>query len=255
VARLVAALALLLVGGEPCAGAHASGHEEARTEQRVPILMYHVLADPDGSAPNHELYVSPDDFRAQVRWLHARGYRAITLRTLQRHWDEGTPLPRRAVVLSFDDGFRSHVRVALPALREHGWSGVLNLAVSHLEPHGDLRSAAVRRMLRAGWELGSHTLTHPDLTKLGDQQLEREVRGSRTALRDRFAVDVDVFCYPSGRYDARVVAAVRDAGYLGATTTRHGLARRYERFTLARVRVDRRDGVGGLARKLAALDG
>ena len=64
---------------------------------------------------------------------------------------------------------------------------------------------------------------------------------------------MDFFCYPSGRYDDAAVAAVKAAGYRGATTTRFGLAKRAEPFTLARVRINGSDGVSGPVRKLDAL--
>lgn len=237
------------------AGPRAIGQEsDLKAPRRVPILMYHVLAEPGESTPFPELWVSPDDFRAQVAWLRANGYQAITLRSLWRHWERRTTLPRRPVILTFDDGFRSHIQVALPTLRELGWPGVLNLAVSHLKPHGDLRPVAVRELLRAGWELASHSLTHRDLTTLSDQDLHHELARSRALLGNQFGVAVDFFCYPAGRYDARVVEAVRRAGYVGATTTRYGLARQGEPFTLARVRVDGSDGVADLARQLEALE-
>ncbi len=107
--------------------------------------------------------------------------------------------------------------------------------------------------MAAGWEIDAHTLTHPDLTTLDGDALTREVARSRREIRRRFGVTARFFCYPSGRYDAAVVAAVRAAGFEGATTTEPGLARRDEPFTLARIRIDRGDGSAGLARKLAAL--
>jgi hypothetical protein len=68
-----------------------------------------------------------------------------------------------------------------------------------------------------------------------------------------FHVPVNFFCYPAGRYDTAVLAAVHQAGYLGATTTNYGLARPGDLYTLARVRVNGSDGVKSLAAKLAAL--
>jgi hypothetical protein len=72
-------------------------------------------------------------------------------------------------------------------------------------------------------------------------------------LRQLFHAPVDFFCYPSGRYDARVVAAVRRAGYLGATTTNYGLARPGDIYTLGRIRINGSDGITGFARKLQGL--
>jgi hypothetical protein len=79
------------------------------------------------------------------------------------------------------------------------------------------------------------------------------VYGSRTELQRQFHVPVDFFCYPSGRYDARVINAVRLAGYLGATTTKYGLARPREMYTLSRIRIDGSDHVAGFAQKLESL--
>ena len=111
----------------------------------------------------------------------------------------------------------------------------------------------VRRLLAAGWEIDAHTLEPPDLTTLSGAALTREVAGSRAEIRRRFGVTARFFCYPGRRYDAKVLAAVRAAGFEGATTVEPGLAAWTEPFTLARIRVDRGDGSAGLARKLAAL--
>ena len=111
----------------------------------------------------------------------------------------------------------------------------------------------MRGLLAVGWELDSHTINHLDLTTLDAAQLQHEVSGSRQLLRRQFHVPVDFFCYPSGRYDPAVVTAVQAAGYLGATSTRPGLGRPSELYTLARVRVNGSDGVSGLAAKLTAI--
>jgi peptidoglycan/xylan/chitin deacetylase (PgdA/CDA1 family) len=213
----------------------ASG--QARSHAPVPILMYHVIAEAPATAPYPNLFVSPARFRAQVRILARHGYRGVTLDQVWAHWRHCKPLPRKAVVVSFDDGFGSWHRVAYPVLRRRGWLGTMDLALSHLNGI-DVRKRWMRKLIRAGWELDSHTLTHPDLTTLGDDALRREVAGSRRRLRRIFDVPVHFFCYPSGRFDERVIAAVRAAGYRGATTTIEGLARPAERFVMKRVRVN-----------------
>jgi peptidoglycan/xylan/chitin deacetylase (PgdA/CDA1 family) len=125
------------------------------------------------------------------------------------------------------------------------------MEVNFLQPPGGLRPWRVRRLLAAGWELDAHTLTHPDLTTLDQAELRRQVAGSRRWIRRRLGVPVDFFCYPSGRYDAAVLAAVRAAGYVGATTTRPGYASPGDGLlTLDRIKVDGSDGVSGLAAKL-----
>jgi peptidoglycan/xylan/chitin deacetylase (PgdA/CDA1 family) len=219
----------------------------------VPILMYHVIAPPPTGAPYPGLYVKPADFRGQVGWLAAHGYHAVTLRRVYDYWRGTEALPRNPVVLTFDDGYRSDFTVALPTLRARHWPGVLNLEVRNLQPVWGTRPGMVRKLIAAGWEIDAHTLTHPDLTTVDPAELRREVAGSRAAIRRMFHVPVDFFCYPAGRYDAAVLAAVRAAGFLGATTETEGLARPHSLDTLDRVRVNGSDGVSGFAAKLRAL--
>jgi peptidoglycan/xylan/chitin deacetylase (PgdA/CDA1 family) len=239
---LIAALTSLLSIGP--------GDATASRDGGVPILMYHVLSEAPPSAPYPDLYVTPRDFRTQLAWLDRNGYTAVTLRHVWSHWHGRRSLPAKPVVITIDDGFRDTYTVGLPALRAHGWPGVLNLALSHLDVGWGLTEHRMRALIRAGWEIGAHSLTHPDLTTLSGAQLRREVAGPKRMLERRFGIEVDFFCYPGGRFDARVVGEVKDAGYLGATTTREGIARRDEPFTLRRIRVSGADGVAGLAEAL-----
>ena len=205
----------------------------------VPVLMYHVIGTPPPSAPYPELFVSRQVFAAQVAALARAGYQAITLDRMWQAWHGRATLPPRPIVLTFDDGYRGDYSQAMPALHRRGWPGVLNLLVANLHRHGwGLKTWMVQRMIRSGWEVDSHTLTHPNLTTVSPQQLWNEVHGARVVLRRLFHVPVRFFCYPSGAYDSAVIAAVRRAGYLGATTELPGLAQRSAPFTLARVRVD-----------------
>ena len=244
--RVLVVAALLLFAPSAASGG-------ATAARGVPILMYHVVSAPPGSAHYPDLFVRPRDFADQMNWLARHGYHAVTLKRVYDSWTNGSSLPRHAVVVSFDDGYLSQYTRAFPVLRAHHWPGVLNMEVNFLQPVGGLRPWRVRKLIDAGWELDAHTLTHPDLTTLGDARLWQEVNGSRVALRHKFHVPVDFFCYPAGRYDAKVIAAVKLAGFLGATTTNYGLARPPGFYTLNRVRINGSDGVQGFASKLTNL--
>jgi len=219
-------------------------------DRAVPILMYHVVGDPPADAPFPGLYVSRSDFAGQLDWLSGHGYHAVSLRRVYDYWRRGYALPPRPVVLTFDDGYPQDYTNVRPLLAEHHWPGVLNLAVRNLLA-GKLTVPQIRRLIRNGWEVDAHTVSHPDLTTLSAADLRHQVAGSRAWIRRRFHVPVDFFCYPSGRYDSRVLAAVRAAGFSAATIEGAGLASpRDGLLTLPRIRVDRGDGVGGLAASL-----
>jgi peptidoglycan/xylan/chitin deacetylase (PgdA/CDA1 family) len=168
------------------------------------------------------------------------------------HWRRAARLPPKPIVLSFDDGYLSDYPVALPTLSRHRRPGVLNLVVRNLA-HGDIEPWQVRRLIAAGWEIDAHTISHIDLTRLDSAQLREEVAGSQAQLRRMFGGPVDFFCYQLGHYDDRVIAAVKAAGFRGATTENRGLARADEPFTLARIRIQPDDGVPGLVEKAGTL--
>lgn len=206
----------------------------------VPILMYHVINAPPAGAPLPGLYVPRAEFEAQMQALAHAGYVAVTLDELSRHWREDAPLPQgKPIVLSFDNGYQSQYTNALPVLEALGWKGVENIQLTGLAPsEGGISEAQVRGLLAAGWELDTQGFSHAELTALPASALHYQVAVARQTLQWRYDVPVHWFCYPSGDYDATVIAAVKAAGYSGATTVIPGWASpAIEPFTLPRLRV------------------
>jgi peptidoglycan/xylan/chitin deacetylase (PgdA/CDA1 family) len=215
--------------------------------------MYHVIAASPPGAAFPQLFVRPQVFVAEMRDLKRHGYHGVTLDQVYGYWRRGVALPRRPIVVSFDDGYLSQYTRALPTLRALHWPGVLNLVLKAVRPRGDLSPHMIRTLIASGWEIDSHTLSHADLTTLDKKALRRELVGSRREIRRRFGAPAHFFCYPAGAYNATVVEAVRRAGYRGATTENPGLASPEHLLTLDRVRVEGRDRVEDLERKLRAL--
>jgi peptidoglycan/xylan/chitin deacetylase (PgdA/CDA1 family) len=229
----------------PMPGAHLAPHES------VPILMYHLVNTAPPGTAEPELWVPREDFVAQTDWLAAHGFHGVTLQQVWDAWHKGGKLPSKPIVFSFDDGYNSQLTNALPILRGHGWPGVLNLQVN--QTRYDLKPDAVRTLMHAGWEVDAHTFSHPDLTTVDEAQLHHEVADARVTLQRQFGVPVNFFCYPAGANDDRVIAAVRAAGYLGATTVELGEASPTDNpYKLKRVRVNGGDGVDGMAKNLAS---
>jgi peptidoglycan/xylan/chitin deacetylase (PgdA/CDA1 family) len=202
--------------------------------------MYHVIAEPPPGAPFPGLYVPAAEFAAQMRALKAAGWHAVTLDQVWAAWRHGAPLgPGRPIVVSFDNGYESQFTHALPILRRLGWVGDENIQLTGLPPsQGGLTAAQVRGLIDVGWELDTQGMSHADLIALDRAQLHHEIVDARRILRRRYGVPVNWFCYPSGHYDARVIAAVRAAGYVGATTVVPGWARHGEDpYRLPRLRV------------------
>jgi peptidoglycan/xylan/chitin deacetylase (PgdA/CDA1 family) len=206
----------------------------------VPILMYHVIAAPPPGAPFPGLYVIPSEFSAQMHALKRAGWTAVTLDEADAYWREGVSLPHgKPIVVSFDNGYHSQFTQALPVLRRLGWVGDENIQLTGLPPsQGGLSRREVRGLVAAGWELDTQGTSHADLITLSASALREQVAGTRTILRRRYGVPVNWFCYPSGHYDATVVAAVHAAGYKGSTTVVPGWAHRDDDpYRLHRLRV------------------
>jgi peptidoglycan/xylan/chitin deacetylase (PgdA/CDA1 family) len=204
--------------------------------------MYHVIAAAPPGARYGGLWVAPATLQAQVAALAHAGYQAVTLDAVLDGWSGRDTLPAHPVVLSFDDGYLSQGRDAGAILGRQRWPGVLNLAWHNLGVPGGISRTRVRELIAAGWEVDAHSLTHPDLTALGPQALKREVAGSRAAIQDAFKIPVNAFCYPAGRFDPAVEAAVRAAGYRAATSELPGPATpTQDRYALSRIRVDASD--------------
>jgi peptidoglycan/xylan/chitin deacetylase (PgdA/CDA1 family) len=208
----------------------------------VPILMYHVITAPKPGIPYAELWTPWPTFVKTMLALKKAGYGAVTMSAVWKAWHGGPGLPRKPIVLTFDDGYLSHYEHARPTLKALGWPGVLYLEGKNIDPKVGLSRHQVRSLIAAGWEIGAHTLTHPDLTTVGADQLQQEVAGSRRKIQRLFHQPVRTFAYPAGRYNAAVEAAVKAAGFDTATTTDPGIATaKDDPFALPRIRVNGTD--------------
>jgi peptidoglycan/xylan/chitin deacetylase (PgdA/CDA1 family) len=223
----------------------------------VPILMYHVINPPPASVAYPGLYVPANEFTAQMQALKAAGWHAVTMNQLRANWTRGAPLgPGKPIVLSFDNGYASQYTNAMPILKRLGWKGVENLQLAGLPPsQGGLTDAQVRGLLAAGWELDTQGISHADLIRLDAAGLHYEIDTARQTLRQRYRVPVNWFCYPSGHYNATVIAAVKAAGFVGSTTVVPGWARRSDDpYRLPRLRVLGGTSPSALLAQIAAAE-
>ncbi len=215
----------------------ATGHPGTRA---VPILMYHVIAAPPAGAPFPGLYVPPAEFAEQVHALARAGWTAVTPDELDAYWRRGISLPHgKPIVLSFDNGYQSQYTRALPLLRKLGWPAEENIQLTGLPPsQGGLGEDEIRGLIAAGWELDTQGISHADLIALSATALREQVAGARRTIQRRFHVPVNWFCYPSGHYDATVIAEVKSAGYKGSTTVVPGwVDPREDPYRMHRLRV------------------
>jgi len=195
------------------------------------ILCYHAVSDRwQGS-----LSVSPACLERQIGLILARGYRGATFSEALRG-----PRPQKTLVVSFDDAYASTL-LAAPVLARLGVPGTVFVPTGFVDNPGPMSWPGIDCWLGSeheaeltcmtwdelaglaerGWEVGAHSISHPDLTELGDAELERELTAPRELLGDRLDRPCEAIAYPYGLCDTRVVGAAARSGYgAGATLTR-----------------------------------
>jgi peptidoglycan/xylan/chitin deacetylase (PgdA/CDA1 family) len=201
----------------------------------VPVLMYHEVS-PSPHPAFRRYTVTVRDFARQMRWLAAFGYQPIDMDTLVQARQGHASLPKRPVVITFDDGFQGCADHAVPVLRTHGFTamfylvaGLMGATSRWLRPELGMELALMswdtaRSLAAEGFRCGAHTLTHPRLAGLDPTQRRAELVDARRRMEDELGRPVVHLAYPYGAFDQTVQAAAAEAGYVTACSTRAGLS-------------------------------
>ncbi len=189
---------------------------------RWAALMYHELEVPGralaAEGPGYAVYcITRDTFRAQLDALADAGLRGASLGETLARGDA------RTLALTFDDGCETDWTEAAPALRDRGFGATFFVIAGFLGRRGYLAPAQLRELAAAGFEIGSHSVTHRMLTALEPRELADELAGSRARLEDAAGVRVTHFSCPHGRWSPAIAAAARRAGYETVSTSEAGL--------------------------------
>ena len=206
------------------------------TTYEVPILMYHYIriADPTDKL-GVALSVTPDNFNKQMKWLSEHDFVSIHLadfadpkkQTISRIISQ----KKKPVVITFDDGYDNAYTEAMPILKKYGFSGTVFVIRDFVGRAEYMTQAQIDAMTANGMEIGSHTLSHIDLSKWPSLVSKKQIFDSK--------LDAQTFCYPSGKFTAETVQFVKDAGYVAAVTTKGGIAHQDSNlFELPRLRIE-----------------
>lgn len=198
-------------------------------KRRVPILLYHRISLDEEEADPLGLSVPPQQFKAQMRYLQKTRHVSISLEDLVCSLKDGKPIPPNAFVIAFDDGYEDTYLNAYPILMESGFSAMVFLVTELIGERSRWEGASgkagaqlmswrqIIEITREGkFDLGSHSRTHPYLTRLPRDQAKREIKESKQALEDKLDHPVKFFSYPYSDMNDHVMAMVRDSGYEAA---------------------------------------
>jgi peptidoglycan/xylan/chitin deacetylase (PgdA/CDA1 family) len=228
------------------------------------VLAYHSLSDLSSDPVLAEYGITGAALAGQLDMLAARGHRFIDLDLLLAALAGTASLPDGATLVTFDDAYADLLPAAVEVLSSRGIPAIV-FAVSgqiggsnewdrHLGagPLPLLDAEGLKALAAAGIEIGSHSVTHPQLTKVGDEEVVTEVGDSAEQIAAAGLPRPRAFAYPHGEWDGRGTAAAAAAGYAAAFTIDHGRVRRdSNRFALPRVEVLASDSNRGLRLKLA----
>ncbi|MBI5412318.1 polysaccharide deacetylase family protein [Candidatus Peregrinibacteria bacterium] len=207
-------LALFLLSGVSTGVEAQSG-----SKYFLPILMFHYVSTPPASDTfGRNLYYSVASFKKLAAFLVKHQIVALTMSDLG-----AGAIPKNPVMLTFDDGYEDFYTRAFPVIKKYHLRATLFVITGKLDKPSYLTTAQLKEISDSGVvEIGSHTVTHPDLTTLSNAALAQELTDSKRALETMTGKPVVSFCYPLGKTNARVQKAVAVAGYLFARTTSHG---------------------------------
>ena len=204
-------------------GVYADGY------QLVPVLAYHDI----GPQAKGRLVIGAKAFAEQMRYLKTHHYRVITLDELHEFLQLRRQLPRRAVVLTFDDGYRSFLSYAYPVLKELGFSATLFVYTDYVGAgRNSLGWDDLARLAAEGFEVEGHTKTHADLRRQPGEseadhtrRLRTELEGAQRLFQQRLGHPAKFLAYPYGAADDSVLAYTRESGFVGGlTVSREGNA-------------------------------
>ena len=188
-------------------------------DQPIPILTFHKV---DPSFEWGVTRITPNQFKRVLEYLKQEGYHTVSL---QDYFDPSSNLPSKPIIITFDDSYESIYKQAFPIMEAcgftatvfviSGYAGKINRWDVNLgwRRFQHLSWSQIVELKKAGFEIGSHTVHHPDLTRIDDQLLKYELEVSKKQIEDKIGEEVQFISFPFGRYNQKVIEMSRESGY------------------------------------------
>lgn len=199
-----------------------------KNKEGLVVLCYHKIGTPPAGPFLRDLWVSPEKFRAQVKYLIDNGYKTLSFSDLLKIYEDKSELPKKSVLITFDDGYENNYKIAYPILKELGAKGNIFLVYNTIgkvnvwhKPQSEawINMATLeqlKEMVAGGViEFGGHTMNHPHLSQIEHEAAVSEINESKKAIENALGIKMCAFAYPygDGAYNKDVRKAALDAGY------------------------------------------
>ncbi len=173
--------------------------------KKVPVLMYHLINDPDASSPNAYMYVTPEEFEKQIKYLYDNGY--TFLFPEERNYADQCEKP---IIITFDDGYLDNYEIAMPILKKYRAKATLFAVSDLIGTNGYCNEKQLKMMSQDGcFRVYSHTKTHRDMSTLSKEELEKEFRTSNDRIYNITKRDVNCLSFPYGGYDDEALTVAK----------------------------------------------
>lgn len=229
--------------------------EELEVPKRIPVLMYHCVNDNTHFKNQIErnLTIPVQTFQRQLNLLESKGYHVVSMDDAYEAMANGKQLPKKPVVLTFDDGAADAYTCVFPILKERKISGTFFVKTASVDKGDGLNWAKAEEMSEAGMQIESHTINHCDLATQSLDQLVAQLMGSKASIEKHLNRPVHFIAYPSGSYNQSVMDLTQQSGYLAGFTTNPGVWRPGNNlFSVKRVRVSRGESLRQFTYELSA---
>lgn len=202
-------------------------------KEGIPILTYHKIKKFSFRRKLKGINISPNLFAKQMAELYQNNFRTISLSELVEYIKKNE-IPKKTFVLTFDDGYKNILQI-LVVLEKYNFKATIFLVVNFigkknlwdknigLEQESLLEWKDIKELVKRGFSFGSHTLTHPYLTKISFDEMKKEIILSKKILEEKLNTSINFFCYPYGDFNDKIKEIVRKAGYLGACSIEYGV--------------------------------
>ena len=206
---------------------------------RIPILVYHHIDNQIG-----RWHVTPRKFEQQLIYLVAKGFHTLSMDTYLDALQNGTALPDKSIILTFDDGDSDAYDHAFPLLKKYGLSGTFFIVTGFVGKPAYVTWKQVAEMQAAGIEIGAHTVHHPFLSQIHPTRALYEILWSRVDLFLHLGKMPDIFAYPYNDRNAETIFLTRLAGFRGAAAVAgHKGDTRDNPFEIPRITIESGEGV------------
>lgn len=184
-------------------------------DKGIPVIMYHSIK----YEKDNPVRLSKELFESEMKYLKDNNYKTLTLDELYTFFENNTPVPKKSVVLTFDDGYKDNYETAYPILKKYGFKATVFVITNCIDTGEYLTSPQLKKLDKNGFDVESHTANHETLSELSYDKQYDTVSKSKEKLEKLLNKKVKYIAYPCGKYNNDTIKAVKNAGYKLAVST------------------------------------